>query len=250
MRGVFSLSRPRADGPVVLWGGAQPSGSLKYLTFARYLAAMPPGSRGLVELSGASSALALDVLGRERGLRMVALTDAEGEVYLRARGFQGEVRHGDSIATLWEEARALEREGWCWPRQLTNGALVACVESWASSLRAVVCDRFPTVRRVVCGFGTGATLVGLTRVFTAGGFGVTGLQPPPGRAVPGWRTWENQNLGTEDLFFPHQPRIPLATATPSRDAFSALLEWTRKQERPEEVLVIAHNAREQDFARA
>ena len=78
MRGVFSLSRPRSSGPVVLWGGAQPSGSLKYLTFARYLAAMPPGSRGLVELSGASSALALEVLGRERGLPMVALTDAAG----------------------------------------------------------------------------------------------------------------------------------------------------------------------------
>lgn len=250
MRGAYSLSRPRADGPVVLWGGALPSGSLKYLTFARYLAALPPGSRGLVELSGASSALALDVLGRERGLPTVALTDAAGAAYLRAHGFQGQVRHADSIAKLWEHALAYEREGWCWPRQLSNTTLVACVESWASALRAHVRERFPRVRRVVCGFGTGATLVGLTRVFSTGGFTVTGLQPAPGHPLPGWRTWAHQNLGPEDLFFAHHQRIALDTATPAPDGFTALMDWARAQPRPEEVLVIAHNAREQVSASA
>lgn len=250
MRGVFSLSRPRASGPVVLWGGAQPSGSLKYLTFSRYLAAMPPGSRGLVELSGASSALALDLLGRERGLPTVALTDAAGAVYLRAHGFQGQVRQVDSMADMFHQAQSLEREGWSWPRQLTNRALVACVEAWASGLRAQVRERFPTVRHVVCGFGTGATLVGLTRVFMAGGFTVTGLQPAPGDSVPGWRTWGAQNLGAEDLFFEHQPRMLLATAAPAPDAFTALLDWARRQPHPERVLVIAHNAREPDAAHA
>ncbi|NOK18285.1 hypothetical protein [Corallococcus carmarthensis] len=250
MRGVFSLSRPRAGGPVVLWGGAQPSGSLKYLTFARYLAAMPPGSRGLVEMSGASSALALDVLGRERSLPTVALTDAAGETYLRAHGFQGEVRKAGSMSNMFEQAHALERDGWCWPRQLTNRALVACVEAWASGLRAQVRERFPTVKRVVCGFGTGATLVGLTRVFTVGGFTVTGLQPAAGQPLPGWRTWETQNLGAEDLFFEHQPRLPLATAAPAPDAFTALMEWARRQPHPEQVLIVAHNAREPDTARA
>ncbi|MFB1479646.1 pyridoxal-phosphate dependent enzyme [Corallococcus sp. RDP092CA] len=250
MRGVFSLSRPRAEGPVVLWGGEQPSGSLKYLTFARYLAAMPPGSRGLVETSGASSALALDVLGRERGLPTVALTDAAGGVYLRAHGFQGQVRMAGSAADLFEQARALERDGWCWPRQLTNRALVACVESWASGLRAQVRERFPSVKHVVCGFGTGATLVGLTRVFTAGGFTVTGLQPAPGKPLPGWRTWETQNLGAEDLFFEHQPRMPLTTAAPAPDPFTALQEWACRQPHPEQVLIVAHNARERAAARA
>ncbi|CAM4164222.1 MULTISPECIES: hypothetical protein [Corallococcus] len=250
MRTTFSLSRPQADGPVVLWGGGLPSGSLKYLTFARYLAALPPGSRGLVELSGASSALALDVLGRERGLPTVALTDAAGEAYLRAHGFQGQVRHADSMARLWEQALAYEREGWCWPRQLSNTALVACVESWASGLRALVRERFPKVQRVVCGFGTGATLVGLTRVFTLGGFTVTGLQPAPGQPLPGWRTWAHQNLGPEDLFFAHHQRIPLDTAGPASDSFTALLEWARRQPQPEQVLVIAHSAREEACARA
>ncbi|NOK36223.1 hypothetical protein HMI49_23760 [Corallococcus exercitus] len=250
MRGVFSLSRPRAGGPVVLWGGAQPSGSLKYLTFARYLAAMPPGSRGLVELSGASSALALDVLGRERGLPTVSVTDAAGETYLRAHGFQGQVRQAGSMADMFHQAMVLERDGWCWPRQLTNRALVSCVEAWAAGLRAQVRERFPTVRHVVCGFGTGATLVGLARVFTAGGCTVTGLQPAPGKPLPGWRTWEAQNLGAEDLFFEHQPRMPLATAAPAPDPFTALLEWARSQPHPERVLVIAHNAREPDIARA
>ncbi|RKH45078.1 hypothetical protein [Corallococcus sicarius] len=248
MRHSFSLSRPRADGPVVLWGGALPSGSLKYLTFARYLAAMPPGSQGLVELSGASSALALDVLGRERGLPTVALTDAAGESYLRAHGFRGQVHHADSLAKLWELALAYERKGWCWPRQLSNSAMVACVESWASGLRAHVRERFPLVRRVVCGFGTGATLVGLTRVFSTGGFTITGLQPAPGQPLPGWRTWEGQNLGAEDLFFAHHQRIPLDTAAPAPDCFTALLDWARRQERPEQVLVIAHNAQEQEQA--
>ncbi|NBD10773.1 MULTISPECIES: pyridoxal-phosphate dependent enzyme [Corallococcus] len=245
MRGVFSLSRPHVGGPVVLWGGALPSGSLKYLTFARYLAAMPPGARGLVEVSGASSALALDLLGRERGLPTVALTDVVGEAYLRDHGFGGKVRHADSHASMWKQAQDFEREGWCWPRQHTNGALVACVESWAASLRALVCERFPTVRHVVCGFGTGATLVGLTRVFTAGGFTVTGLQPAPGRPLPGWRTWAGQNLGQEDLFFAHHARIPLATAAPASDPFNALLGWARARPHPDQVLVIAHNAREQ-----
>lgn len=235
---------------MVLWGGEQPSGSLKYLTFARYLAAMPPGSRGLVETSGASSALALDVLGRERGLPTVALTDAAGGVYLRAHGFQGQVRMAGSAADLFEQARALERDGWCWPRQLTNRALVACVESWASGLRAQVRERFPSVKHVVCGFGTGATLVGLTRVFTAGGFTVTGLQPAPGKPLPGWRTWETQNLGAEDLFFEHQPRMPLTTAAPAPDPFTALQEWACRQPHPEQVLIVAHNARERAAARA
>ncbi|RKH73199.1 pyridoxal-phosphate dependent enzyme [Corallococcus aberystwythensis] len=250
MRGVFSLSRPRAGGPVVLWGGAQPSGSLKYLTFARYLAAMPPGSRGLVELSGASSALALEVLGRERGLPTVALTDAAGEVYLRDHGFQGEVRKSDSMADLFMQAQALERDGWSWPRQLTNRAMVSCVEAWASGLRAQVRERFPTVRHVVCGFGTGATLVGLTRIFMAGGYTVTGLQPASGKPVPGWRTWAAQNLGAEDLFFEHQPRMLLATAAPAPDAFAALMDYARRQPHPERILIIAHNAREPDSARA
>ncbi|MFP2928565.1 hypothetical protein ACLESO_25900 [Pyxidicoccus sp. 3LG] len=92
MRALFPLSRPWPGGPVVLWGGEFPSGSLKYLTFSRYLESVPAGAKGLVELSGASSALALDTLGRERGIPVVAVTDVAGTANLRARGFGGEVR--------------------------------------------------------------------------------------------------------------------------------------------------------------
>ena len=230
---------------MVLRGGALPSGSLKYLTFARYLAAMPPGSRGLVELSGASSALALDVLGRERGLPTVALTDPAGEAYLRAHGFQGEVRHGDSLAKLWEHAQAYEREGWCWPRQLSNTALVACVESWASGLRAHVRERFPLVRRVVCGFGTGATLVGLKRVFSTGGFTVTGLQPAPGQPLPAGGPGKAKP-GRPGTCCSHTTRNPLERQRRRTSTTDRALDWARRQEQPEQVLVIAHNAREQE----
>jgi len=117
MRVVFPLSRPWPDGPVVLWGGALPSGSLKYLTFSRYLESMPAGTKGLVELSGASTALALDALGRERGLPVVALTDTRGTAHLRTHGFGGEVHTVRGFAEAWELALGYEHRGWCWPRR-------------------------------------------------------------------------------------------------------------------------------------
>ncbi|MBU8899968.1 hypothetical protein DRW03_00310 [Corallococcus sp. H22C18031201] len=243
MRMSLPLSRPEAGGPVVLWGGALPSGSLKYLTFSRFLADMPGDARGLVEMSGASTALALDALGRERGLPTVALTDASGETYLRARGFRGEVRTGGGLAEQWERCLALEREGWLWPRQLANGALIGCVEDWAKGLLARVRDGFPAVRTLVCGFGTGATAVGLHRVFAPAGFSVVALQPSPGESLPGWRTWATQNLGARDLFHPHRDEVPLDTARPAPDGFGALQNWARAHPQPDTVLVIAHGAR-------
>jgi cysteine synthase B len=245
MRVVFPLSRPWPGGPVVLWGGALPAGSLKYLTFSRYLeSSLPEGARGLVELSGAATALALDALGRERGLPVVAVTDAAGTGYLRTNGFGGEVRTVRGLSEAWELARGYERAGWCWPRQLANGELVECVASWAVRLREVVRDVFPAVRSVVCGFGTGATVVGLHRTFTSAGYEVVGVQPAPGRSLPGWRRWAEQSLGETDLFYPYREEVALETAR-ARDAdgLGALLAWAREEPRPEEVLIISHNAR-------
>jgi len=245
MRVVFPLSRPWSGGPVVLWGGALPAGSLKYLTFSRYLeSSLPDGAAGLVELSGAATALALDALGRERGLPVLALTDVKGTAYLRTNGFGGEVRTVRGLSEAWALAQGYERQGWCWPRQLANGALVECVASWAVKLREVVRDVFPAVRTVVCGFGTGATVVGLHRTFTAGGYEVVGLQPAPGRSMPGWRCWAEQNLGEKDLFYPYREDVSLETTrTRGTDGLGALLAWAREQSAPEEVLVISHNAR-------
>ncbi|MCP3141054.1 pyridoxal-phosphate dependent enzyme [Pyxidicoccus xibeiensis] len=244
MRAMFPLSRPWPGGPVVLWGGEFPSGSLKYLTFSRYLESVPAGAKGLVELSGASSALALDTLGRERGMPVVALTDAAGTANLSARGFGGEVRTVTGLGEAWELAQGYEREGWCWPRQLANAALIGCVEQWATRLCDVVFDVFPAVRSVVCGFGTGATVVGLHRAFASAGYEVVGLQPARGHALPGWRRWVEQSLGERDLFFPYREDVPLETAQArGADCLGTLLAHARAERRPEEVLVISHDAR-------
>jgi cysteine synthase B len=244
MRVDFPLSRPWPGGPVVLWGGALPAGSLKYLTFSRYLESVPAEARGLVELSGASTALALDALGRERGLPVVAVTDAMGTAYLRSRGFGGEVHTVRGFSEAWQVALGYEDQGWCWPRQLANGALVACVESWAARLRERVRDAFPAVRRVVCGFGTGATAVGLHRAFAPLGHEVVALQPARGRTMPGWRRWAEQSLGEEDLFYPCREEVALETArAQGADGLGALLAHARAEPRPEEVLVISHDAR-------
>ncbi len=241
---VFPLSRPWPGGPVVLWGGALPSGSLKYLTFSRYLESVPEGALGLVELSGASTALALDALGRERRLPVVAVTDAAGTAHLRANGFGGEVRTVRGMSEAWELALGYERQGWCWPRQLANAALIPCVEAWASRLRDRVREEYPEVRSVVCGFGTGATVVGLHRAFTLVGYEVVALQPAPGRSLPGWRRWVEQSLGVRDLFYPHREEVVLETAgAKDSDGLGALLAWARAQHRPEEVLAVSHNAR-------
>ncbi|NVJ03805.1 pyridoxal-phosphate dependent enzyme [Myxococcus sp. AM001] len=244
MRVVFPLSRPWPGGPVVLWGGALPAGSLKYLTFSHHLESAPAETKGLVELSGASSALALDALGRERGLPVVALTDTLGTAYLRANGFGGEVRTVHGFTQAWELALDYERQGWFWPRQLANGSLVESVESWTTRLLDIVRDVYPAVRCVVCGFGTGATVAGLYRPFSAAGYEVVGLQPAPGRTMPGWRRWAEQSLGSKDLFYPYREDVPLETADAKAvDSLAALLAWARSERRPEEVLVISHNAR-------
>ncbi|WP_338867141.1 hypothetical protein [Myxococcus stipitatus] len=240
----FPLSRLSPAGPVVLWGGELPSGGLKYLTFSRYLETVPEGMRGLVELSGSSSSLALDALGKERGLPVLALTDTAGAAYLRGQGFGGEVRTVHLLSEAWEVALGYERQGWCWPRQLSNGALIGCVEGWATELRDFVRDAFPSVRLVLSGFGTGATVVGLHRAFTPQGYEVVGLQPAKGCSLPGWRRWLEQNLGEADLFHPHREEVVLEAADPKHsDGLAALLSYARIEARPEEVLVIAHNAR-------
>src|SRR5438876_9277933 len=83
----FSISPVDDGSPWVLWGGAVPSGSLKYLTFKRYLALQPASSirsaNGLIEMSEGCSALALDLLGQEMGLNTAAVCSEAGAQYLK-----------------------------------------------------------------------------------------------------------------------------------------------------------------------
>ncbi|WP_405152076.1 pyridoxal-phosphate dependent enzyme [Sphaerisporangium sp. NBC_01403] len=247
MDALFTLTRPDENGPAVLWGGTCESGSLKYLTYELCLDAVPDDARGFVEISGSSTALALDVFGRKRGLPTVALTDASGRDHLMSRGFRGEAR---TITSL-EEARELclqyEQAGWFWPKQFTNVALVRCVELWGSHLLREVRENWPEIRYLVCGFGTGATVAGLHRVFAPLGYSVIGLQAREGDPVPGWRNYARQNLGDQDLFHRFQEEIPLSTASEAESsgagALDSLLRYANVHAHPEQVLVISHDGR-------
>ncbi|MEU8194043.1 pyridoxal-phosphate dependent enzyme [Microbispora amethystogenes] len=243
MNTPFTLTRPEKDGPAVLWGGTCPSGSLKYLTYESYLDAVPEGVRGLVEISGASTALALDLIGRRAGLPTVAVTDAAGRDHLTRHGFRGEIRTITSVEEGREVCLRYERAGWCWPRQFTDDALVGRVELWAARLLRRIRADWPEVRHLVCGFGTGATVAGLHRVFTIAGYSVTGLQAREGDHVPGWRNYTLQNLGDQDLFHRYRKEVPLATASGGESALGSLLTYANAHAAPEQVLVISHDGR-------
>ncbi len=247
MNMLFTLTRPDENGPVVLWGGLCESGSLKYLTYEFYLDAVPEDVRGFVEMSGASTALALDLIGRRGGLPTVAVADAAGRDNLMRRGFRGDVR----VITSIEEGRELclryERAGWCWPRQFTNAALVKCVERWAAHLLREIRQNWPGIRYLVCGFGTGATVAGLHQVFAPLGYSIVGLQAREGDPVPGWRNYALQNLGDQDLFHRYRREIPITTAAEAGNlgegALSSLLRHANAHVSPEQVLVISHDGR-------
>ncbi|MBO4271852.1 pyridoxal-phosphate dependent enzyme [Microbispora triticiradicis] len=247
MDALFTLTRPDENGPVVLWGGLCESGSLKYLTYERCLATVPGDVRGFVEISGSSTALALDLIGRRKGLPTVAVADASGRDHLMRRGFRGEVRTITSIEEGRELCLQYERTGWYWPRQFTNASLVAYVERWGARLLREVRASWPGIRHLVCGFGTGATVAGLHRVFAPAGYSVVGLQAGENEPVPGWRNYALQNLGDQDLFRRYQEEIPIATAAgaenPGERALGSLLRHADAHPNPQQVLVISHDGR-------
>ncbi|MEV4382042.1 pyridoxal-phosphate dependent enzyme [Streptosporangium sp. NPDC049644] len=250
MDAPFTLIRPDENGPAVLWGGVYESGSLKYLTYELFLEEAPQDVRGFVEISGSSTALALDLLGRKKGLPTVAITDASGRDHLMRRGFRGEVRTITNLDEAHRLCLQYEQEGWFWPRQFTNVALVRCVELWGLQLLRKVRKNWPEIRYLVCGFGTGATVAGLYRVFAPFGYSVMGLQARPGDPVPGWRNYALQNLGDQDLFHCYQEKIPLPipseTESSGAGALDSLLRYANTYANPEQVLVISHDGRPRD----
>ncbi|XVQ83002.1 pyridoxal-phosphate dependent enzyme [Microbispora siamensis] len=244
---LFTLTRPDENGPVVLWGGLCDSGSLKYLTYKLCLDAISDEFRGFVEISGASTALALDLIGRRRGLPTVAIADASGRDNLMRCGFRGEVRTITSIEEGRELCLQYERMGWYWPRQFTNAAMVGHVERWAAHLLREVRTNWPGIRHLVTGFGTGATVAGLQHVFAPLGYSVVGLQARTSDPVPGWRNYALQNVGDQDLFHRHREEITLLTApeaeSPGGGALTSLLRYAGAHARPEQVLVVSHDGR-------
>jgi hypothetical protein len=203
----FHLSRTEPGGPRVVWGGLCRSGSLKYLTFREYL--RRHGNRepaGLIEMSGGCSALALAALAAEHGVPCTAVTDPAGAQHLRAAGFTGEIVVPAGMAEAVALCTARMREGWIWPRQMTNADLIDCVVSWAVRLRAQA-EEQAAPRLVVTGFGTGATAAGLERAFADADCTVLAVEAAPGAPISGWRHFDTQNLGAQDLFTPYADRI-------------------------------------------
>src|SRR6188768_2339063 len=88
----LQMSRPDGNAPWVVWGGLLPSGSLKYLTFEKYLKALGGNAiaRGLIEISEGCTALALQYFAERAGVPLVVLCSPTGEATLRARGYRAE----------------------------------------------------------------------------------------------------------------------------------------------------------------
>jgi cysteine synthase B len=225
------------DGPLVLWGGLSPAGSLKYFTFRELLADCDLSDRaGLVEISGASTAFALAALAKERKLLAIAVCDQAGATYLAAHGYDGEVHTVPDMKVGFEVCTRLEQEGFFWPRQFTNRKLIGCVESWARPLAKQALAMEPGLKRVVSGFGTGATLSGLALAFAAHSVQVVGVQG----VLPGWRRFSSQNLGEQDLFWEDRERISLLDAPePTASHLEALRAHVGPE--PSRTLIISHS---------
>jgi cysteine synthase B len=240
------LTRPHANSPWVIWGGLLPSGSLKYLTFGRYLLDLGSSAltRGLIEISEGCTALTLQHFAERAGVPLVVLCSKTGEAQLRARGYRAQTLVPHDLQEALELCSARQREGWHWPEQMCNPKLLSAVQAWAPELVCVLRTR-PEIDTVACGFGTGATVTGLERALTPLGYRVIGLESAAGTSIPGWRNYATQNLGTRDVFHPHHQRVALQTAQPpaGRDAtaLEALLAHDFGVD-PSCLCVVAHDA--------
>ena len=197
----FDISRPLIDKPFVVWGGRFPSGSIKYLTYKYHVESLNIGIPGFIEMSDASTALALDALAIERKISTIAICTPDGEKNLKAHGFQGKTIIPKDLTEGFHLCIQKEKEGWHWPRQFTNRTIIKSVERWAADLLPAI-KKIPRIKTLVCGFGTGATVVGVDNVFSKQGYTVYGVEPQPGYTIHGWRNYDEKNLGEADLFYP------------------------------------------------
>ena len=220
----LQMSRPDGNAPWVVWGGLLPSGSLKYLTFEKYLKALGGNAiaRGLIEISEGCTALALQYFAERAGVPLVVLCSPTGEATLRARGYRAETLVPRSLEEALEICSSRQKDGWHWPEQMSNPELLDAARAWAPVLAGLLQSR-PEIDTLGCGFGTGATVTGLERVLTPLGYRVIGVEAPPRTSIAGWRNYAEQNLGERDLFHVHRDRVELQTAqVPSGRAVTPL----------------------------
>ena len=238
---IYSIDHPNFRW--ALWGGLLPAGTLKYLTFQEYLKSIAIG-KGVVEISRSCTALALGALGRERGFETAVICDQPGADYLRSRGFKGGIDLASNIEDALARCQEKEKQGFHWPRQFFNRALVDAVATWAERLLLPELQQRVRVKHVVCGFGTGATVLGLQKALEPHGYAVAAVQPAQGQPLLGWRRFETENMGDKDLFWPERnERLLLNLEGPGREATtaSAALMSNRYDWPAIEILLILHD---------
>ncbi len=241
----LEMSRPSPHHPWVIWGGVLPAGGLKFLTFKKHLDAVGRETygKGFVEISEGCTALALEYFAQSHNLQVKILCTLDGEKRLRTLGFKGKIITVHNIQEAFQICSDLEKNGWYWPRQMTNTALIDAVKSWAANLNELL-RQVSAITTVVCGFGTGATAVGLKKALGPIGYDVIAVEAPPNKSQPGWRNYNNQNLGDTDLFYNYQSKISLKTATITVNQGQSALEVLLSQDyrrQPESVCIVSHD---------
>ena len=246
------VSRPDPNLPWVLWGGLVPGGGLKRLTFEHYLRSLPARQleRGLIEISEGCTALALQHCARRLDIPVTILCSPEGEATLRARGYGGHTIVPGSLGEALEICAGKRAEGWHWPEQSSNPAIIGAVRAWAAALVEQLREH-PEIEVVLCGFGTGASAIGLHQELQPAGYELIALESPPGRGISGWRNYSEQNLGSRDLFHPFAGQIEVRVAQVPREGPPCPREVLLSQDLgidPSRICVVSHDGVPYDSA--
>lgn len=229
----------QVDGVWVKCEYLNPSGSVK-ARMARYVidrataaGLLRPGDT-IVEASSGNTGNAMSMVAAVRGYRMVVVTAAglSPERTAISRAFGAEVIEvGDfHVNDAQDLARTLgEEEGWFHPGQFDGEWNV---ESNATGLGPEILRGLPSVPdAVVCGIGTGGTLVGVGRAFRAAnpGCAVIGVEPSGSRTLCCGEVGRHRIEGISDGFVPGivtRHRCEIDSVEPVSDA-DALAETAR-----------------------
>lgn len=233
----------QVDGVWVKCEFLNPSGSVK-ARMARHVidraaeaGLLRPGDT-IVEASSGNTGNAMSMVAAVRGYRMVVVTAAglSPERTAISRAFGAEVIEvGDfHVNDAQDLARTLgEQDGWFHPGQFDGEWNV---ESNATGLGPEILHGLPSAPdAVVCGIGTGGTLVGVGRAFRAAnpGCAVIGVEPSGSRTLCCGEIGRHRIEGISDGFVPgivdrHRHEIDDVVAVADVDALAETARLARE----------------------
>lgn len=237
--GIGDTPLVRLDGVWVKLEHLNPSGSVK-ARLARALVEraeaegrLHPGDT-IVEASSGNTGNALAMVAAVKGYRMVVVTPTglSPERTAISRAYGAEVRHvGDfHVAAARDAAHALgERPGWFCPGQFDTAWNVEENEAGLGPeiLRQLPAGTVPDA--LVCGVGTGGTLIGVGRAFRAvnPACAVVAVEPAESRTLERGEVGRHHLEGIADGFVPgivarHRGEIDELAAVPSDVALGAM----------------------------